>query len=1015
MTIQTKQFLSRNIRQLCQHNTQAWPCAYWPKPADRRIAADFIEEIHKLSEKLESKSDILQNASVRNLMACLGGNSPYLSDLVRSDIAGFITLIEKGPKYYTQAALTECADFNPNTERETVVFFLRIIKKKIALACAVADLGRFWTLEEVTETLSCFAEAALELTIKHLLLMAFRAGQLELPNPEDPTRGCGFTVLAMGKLGSRELNFSSDIDIMVLYDPSFYVRSDAVRRVFIRLTNDLVNILEARDEHGYVFRTDLRLRPDPSSTPPAVTVQAALVYYESLGQTWERAAMIRARAVAGDIAVGKQFLADIRAFVWRRHLDFTLIDDLHDMKDQIDSYRNTGRRDLSELSDSMLTSSIAYTWLLGHNIKLGQGGIREIEFIAQAKQLIWGGREHVLREKTTCGALKKLAIAGYLTYEEAHVLIEAYHLLREIEHRLQMQNDYQTHSLPEHETQFNSFAVFMNYPDGNAFAQHILPYMREVRRIFERNFITNYKRTRAEQSVLISDLEEGQIEELLLKYGFPEEQITKSKQVLARWQGCSVRALRSARAQALLRSLFPLLLKSFSQSHDPFACLLNFDAFLMCQHAGVQVLTLFKHNPELIDKVMHIFNASAFLSDYLANHPSALEGLLEMAYDTKRIAVTRFYKSIKEVKSVEEKIKVLCPLLRGEEFRLSVALLEGYMSEEMAERERTSLADVIIKILWEAVIEEHIAKYGYVHGGGMAVIALGRLGSREMMPASDLDLMIVCDYPETVQESFIKKGGSGRPLEVNAYYMRLARSLIAALTTPGSEGPLYTIDMRLRPSGRSGPVVVSRKAFLHYYANSAWTWERMALTRARIIVAPHFLRSVLIQDLGQILDGKILTAPPTCQSLHEDVRNMRLRLARDLPSTSIWDIKRRDGGLMEIEFIAQIFQLCAADAKVRSPITRHALRRLAREGVLTKEQVATLCQAGSFWRRLQAQLRLLYGPRPPVDLEKELGPVACQVLLRNMKIRDIPALIEQTEQLAENVRECFESLIGPLH
>ncbi|MBQ5515644.1 MAG: bifunctional [Acetobacter sp.] len=1015
MTIQTKHFFSRNIRSSCQHNTQVWPCTRWPKPADRVMAADFVEEIHKLSEKIESKSDILQNASVRTLIACLGGNSPYLSDLVRGDIAGFITLLENGPKYYTQVALTECAKFNPNTKREEVVFFLRTLKKKIALACAVADLGGFWTLEEITMTLSSFAEAALELAIRHLLLRAFHTGQLELPNPEDPTRGCGFTVLAMGKLGSRELNFSSDIDIMVLYDPSFYTRSDDVRRVFIRLTNDLVNILEAHDEYGYVFRTDLRLRPDPSSTPPAVTVQAALVYYESLGQTWERAAMIRARTVAGDITLGKQFLADIRPFIWRRNLDFTLIDDLHDMKDRIDSYRHTGRRNLSELSDTMLMdATMSYTWLLGHNVKLGQGGIREIEFIAQAKQLIWGGREHVLREKTTCGALKKLAAAGYLTYEEANVLIEAYYLLRETEHRLQMQNDYQTHSLPEDEVQFNSFAVFMNYPDGCAFAQHILPYMREVRRIFERNFITDHESVKADQNILISDLEEGKIEEVLLKYGFQEQQIAKSKQVLARWQGCSVRALRSARAQALLRSLFPLLLKSFSQSHDPFACLLNFDAFLTCQHAGVQVLTLFKHHPELIDKVTHIFNASPFLSDYLANHPSALEGLLEMAYDTTRVAVTRLYKSVKEVKSVEEKIKALCPLLRGEEFRLSVALLEGYMSEEMAERERTSLADVIIKILWEAVIEEHTAKYGHVHGGGMAVIALGRLGSREMMPASDLDLMIVCDYPETVQESFVKKGESGRSLEVNAYYTRLARALFAALTAPGTEGPLYTVDMRLRPSGRSGPIVVSRKAFLHYYANSAWTWERMALTRARIIVAPYFLRSVLTQDLAQILDGTILTVPPTCRSLREDARNMRLRLARDLPSTSMWDIKRRDGGLMEIEFIAQIFQLCAADARVRSPITRYALRRLAREGVLTKEQVATLCQAGSFWRRLQAQLRLLYGPKPPVDLEKELGHVACQVLLRNMKMRDIPALIERTEQLAKNVRGCFESLIGCL-
>ena len=594
------------------------------------------------------------------------------------------------------------------------------------------------------------------------------------------------------------------------------------------------------------------------------------------------------------------------------------------------------------------------------------------------------------------------------------MLIDTYHLLREIEHRLQMQNDYQTHSLPEDEAQFEAFAIFMNYPNGNTFAQDILPYMREVRRIFERHFVADPQNTKTEGNILLADLEEKHVEELLLKHGFPAEQIPESKQVLVRWQGCGLRALRSERARALLRSLIPLLLGGFSQCHNPLACLLNFDSLLARQNAGVQILTLFKLNPELINRVVHIFNASPFLSDHLASHSSALEGLLEMAYDKKRIAVTRLYNSIKEVESVEEKIAILRPLLRGEEFRLSVALLEGHISEEMAERERTSLADVVIKILWKAVLQEHTARYGHVHGGGMAILALGRAGSREMMPASDLDLLIVCDYPQTEQKSFLKKGESGRPLEVSAYYTRLAQAFIAALTAPGPEGPLYAVDMRLRPSGGSGPVVVSRQALIHYYANSAWTWERMALTRARIITATTFLRAALQQDIAQILEGKTLTVPQTSESLRNDARDMRMRLMRDLPPTSMWDIKRRNGGLMEIEFIVQIFQLCAADARVRSPVTRHALRRLAREGVLSHEHATKLRQAGYFWRQLQAQLRLLYGPKPPVDLEKDLGPVACSVLLRNMKIHNIPTLIERTEHLAKNVRNCFETLIGPL-
>lgn len=377
-----------------------------------------------------------------------------------------------------------------------------------------------------------------------------------------------------------------------------------------------------------------------------------------------------------------------------------------------------------------------------------------------------------------------------------------------------------------------------------------------------------------------------------------------------------------------------------------------------------------------------------------------------------------------EVADVEELLITLRPLLRGEEFRLSVALLEGRISEDDAERERTLLADTIMTVIKQAVERDHVRRYGRVPGGGMAVIAMGKAGSREMMPGSDLDLLMVFDHPEEIQTSQVaaKSRNAGqelafsrpRSVAVGQYYTRLAHAFIAALTAPGPEGPLYAVDMRLRPSGAAGPVAVPRTAFLRYHTEAAWTWECMALTRARIVAAPQALRRALTQDLERVLDGSIRAIPPKRASLLEDARTMRERLARDLPASSIWDIKRRAGGLMEVEFIAQIFQLVAADPMARSPSTRLALGRLERCGVLSAADAKLLRQADFFWRRLQALLRLLCGPVPPRELETDMVPAALNILLRNMKARTLPELMERTNLLARDVRNCFERLVGPV-
>ncbi|MBO1323880.1 glutamine-synthetase adenylyltransferase [Acetobacter sp. TBRC 12305] len=1043
MTQQAEHFLFHDVRLPRGRGLRAWPDADWPRPADTQAAARFAADMQALADAAGIFPMVMAQAGARGLQACLGGNSPYLADLARDDIGAFAALLENGPDRCVQDVFAACADFDPTSGREYVAAFLRRLKKRIAFICAVADLGGFWSLDDVTATLSRLAETALELALRHLLWRAHEIGQIELPHPDRPTQGCGLVVLAMGKLGARELNFSSDIDLVVLYDPLTHKHPEAVRRVFVRMTSDLVSLMEARDANGYVFRTDLRLRPDPASTPPAVTVQSAILYYESLGQTWERAAMIKARPVAGDLGVGRRFLAAIRPFVWRRTLDFALIDDIHDMKARIDRHRKAGRTDLADLPDAVLADPLASRdWLLGHNLKLGQGGIREIEFIVQAIQLVWGGREPALRDKTTFGGLKKLVGSGHLPRQEAEVLARTYRVLRDAEHRLQMRADHQTHALPDTVEGFEAFAIFMNYADGQAFALDMLPRMREARRIFERHFVTQASAGSAAQGrVLVRGPDEGQLADLLAEQGFPPEQIAEALQVLDRWSGNGLRALRSDHAHALLWSFLPKLLASFGARTNPLACLRRFDALLARQHAGVQLLSLFDHNPGLIERIASIFDASAFLANYLADTPSALEGLLESAPQDGRDVVARLHHLAEVAENIEGLVAALHPLLRGEEFRLSVALLEGRMNENRAEQERTMLADTIVTILKKAVEDEHMRRYGRVPGGGMAVIALGKVGSREMMPGSDLDLLMVFDHPEHVQASVVAAQGAGtrrrsagqsgggagdvaqgaaaaaglaRSVAVGAYYTRLAHAFVAALTAPGPEGPLYAVDMRLRPSGAAGPVAVSRTAFVRYHAQSAWTWERMALTRARIIAAPRTLRGRLRQDLSHILDGTLRQPPPSRATLLDDARNMRERLARDMPPLSIWDVKRRAGGLMEVEFIAQSLQLCAADPAARSTVTRHALARLAKAGLLSAPDARTLIEADMVWRRLQALLRLLCGPVPPKELEEDLAPPALKILLRGMDAPDLAALMERVNALARTVRTCFDRVIGPI-
>ncbi|MCE2564427.1 bifunctional [glutamine synthetase] adenylyltransferase/[glutamine synthetase]-adenylyl-L-tyrosine phosphorylase [Komagataeibacter sp. FNDCF1] len=989
----------------------SWHGCTWPHPADGRAAAILRENLTAACARA-GLADIMALPGVGPLVDAVGGNAPYLSDLAQRDIAAFVTLLADGAEACTRRILDRLALMPPAAPRADVMAGLREAKRQAALAIALADIGGAWGLEQVTLALSELAENALGAAVRHLLLHAHETGRLRLRNPENPCRGSGFVVLAMGKLGARELNYSSDIDLIVLYDPDRHPGNEGLRHTFVRMTSDLVTLMEARDANGYVFRMDLRLRPDPSATPAAVSFPAAIQYYESMGRTWERAAMTKARPVAGDITAGRRFLKSIHPFVWRRHLDFAVIDDLHDMKARIDRHRNAGHADLDSLPPERIRDPASATaWLLAQNVKLGQGGIREVEFVAQALQLVWGGRRPELRDPTTLGALRRLRRAGLLERAQSAILARNYRMLRQAEHRLQMRLDHQTHSLPDTVDGFARFATFMLAAMPGELACGMLAVMQRSRRIFDRQFTEGGT---DDQTIAPADADAA---ERLRAYGFAAADIGDALVILDRWEGNRLRALRSERARKLLRRLLPAIMTRIGSRRQPLAVLRRLDSLLERQWAGVQFLSLLERNPALIHRIVTVLDCAPFLADHLAQTPSALDGLLDMedgpgALGTATALVRRH---VAGAQTAEQVLPVLRGLVCGEEFRLSVARLEHRMGEEQAARARTAMADTVMRGLLAVVLREHRRRHGTVPGGAMAVVALGKAGSHEMMPCSDLDLMLVFDHPADAGESVVPAtvppdGMAPRPLAAGTYYVRLAHAFVAALTAPGREGPLYEVDMRLRPSGSKGPVAVSLSAFRRYHAESAWTWERMALTRARVVAGPSRFMAELREAIAEALaPAPHATMQARAQIMH-DVRHMRERLARERPATTPWDIRRRRGGLMDVEFVAQGLQLLAPTAASRSQSTRLALLRMARKGVIDAADASLLRRADLFWRTLQGLIRIICGR----DVPETIPAASLEILTGEFRVPDAASLLRRMDRMAADVMAVFDRLIPPI-
>ena len=864
-----------------------------PLPHDRAAHTDTVA--------------LFRDAPVVGLLAATASCSPYLRGLMAREAPWLRMALNLPPETVLAASLT-ALDAVP---LDGLARALREAKRRVALLAALCDLGGVWPLEAVTGALTRLADRAVDLSIKALVAEEMRRGKLPVGDTAGGMVGGGMVAggmvaLAMGKMGAGELNYSSDIDLVLLFDETRYpgIEHEA-RASFIRVARKMTAMLGDVTEDGYVFRTDLRLRPDAAVTPVCLSMAAAESYYESVGRTWERAAYIKARPCGGDIAAGERFLKTLIPFVWRKHLDFAAIQDAHDMRLRIRDHRR-------------LNGPLGVE---GHNLKLGQGGIREIEFFTQTLQLIAGGRDPALRCRDTVGGLAALADKGWIPPEVAADLTAHYRAHRELEHRLQMVGDAQTHDLPTTADGVARIAAFSGQSDA-AFRDGLLARLAAVDRLTTGFFAPGQPAEGPELSA-------------------------PARRIVAGWS--SYPALRSERAQQIFQRLAPTLLMRLNRATNPDEALVSLDGFLAGLPAGVQIFSLFEANPSLVDLIIDIAGTAPALAKYLSRNAGVLDAVLGGAFFAdwpgSDVLQADLSGRLAEVPDYEAKLDAARRWMKEWHFRIGVHHLRGLIDGFVAGAEYAGLARAVIGALWPVVLADFETRHGAAPGRGAAVVGMGSLGSGRLNAQSDLDLIVIYDA------AGIEASDGKRPLATRQYFARLTQGLVTALSAPMAEGRLYEVDMRLRPSGRQGPVATSFDSFCAYQRDEAWTWEHLALTRARVLAGDPGLGAEI-----EAFRCDLLQVKGRGGSVRADVAEMRARLAQARPGLGGWDAKLGPGRMMDIELCAQMLALIAGG---RGRTVEAQLTAAGQAGLLSEAGMAALLAGYRLNWQLQAAGRLL--------------------------------------------------------
>lgn len=886
---------------------------------------------------------------ITDLMAGTASCSPYLRGLMLRE-ADWLRGAVENPEAALDAALAAPEEAGI----EGLPLALREAKRRIALLAGLCDLGGVWHLGAVTGALTRLADRAVHLALTGLVAEEIRRGKLPGATPDDAATAGGMVALAMGKMGAGELNYSSDIDLICLFDESRYPGEEhEARASFIKVARRMTAVLSEVTD-GYVFRTDLRLRPDASVTPVCLSMAAAEAYYEAEGRTWERAAYIKARPCGGDLAAGARFLKTLTPFVWRKHLDFVAIQDAHDMRLRIRDHRG-------------LHGPISVE---GHNMKLGAGGIREIEFFTQTRQLIAGGRDPSLRDRTTVGGLAALSAKGWVPSDVADDLTGLYRAHREVEHRLQMVNDAQTHSIPTTAEGVARIAAFCGQSEAD-FRRDLLDRLQRTDRLTEGFFAP------------------GQTEDA------PELSDT-AREITKGWE--SYPALRSDRARGIFRRLRPRLLRELSRAANPDEALVALDGFLAGLPAGVQIFALFEANPTLVELIVDIAGSAPGLARYLARNAGVLDGVIGGSFwgDWPGLSglKSELAARLAGAGDYEARLDMARRWMKEWHFRIGVHHLRGLIDGFEAGKQYADLAEAVVVTVWDEVSTNFAARHGPMPGRGAVVLGMGSIGAGRLNAGSDLDLIVIYDAGD------VEASEGARPLATRPYYARLTQALVTALSAQMPEGRLYEVDMRLRPSGRAGPVATTLQSFTTYQETEAWTWEHLALTRARVMAGEATLAGEV-----EALRRAILVAKGQGPQVRSDVAAMRARVQAAKPAQGPWDAKNGPGRIMDIELAAQTCALIAGSPArgVERQITAGA------GSVMPDSDAQVLASAYRLQWRLHAAAQLLTDRS--LDWES-LGEGGRAFVLRETGARDADTLAADLARAVAAAAAAVERLVG---
>jgi glutamate-ammonia-ligase adenylyltransferase len=817
--------------------------------------------------------------------------SPFLAESLETLPEVAQAFIERGAEAAIALALADTGDELGVT--------LRRRRRGLALAVALGDLAGQLRFEAATGALSDFADSAIDQAV---------AQAIDERVPGAPPNG--FAVVALGKLGSRELNYSSDVDLMLLFDPGMLPkrpREDAADAA-VRIGRRVIELLQARTADGYVARVDLRLRPSPEVTPIALPVDAAISHYESSALPWERAAFIRGRAAAGDIDLGERFLMAIQPFVWRRSLDFGVIDEVRQISARIRDHFGT---------DSDFGP--------GYDLKRGRGGIRELEFFVQIQQMIHGGRDPALRTSNTLSAIAALAEAGRLERGTADELAEAYRLLRTIEHRVQMVRDAQTHLLPADREALDNVARLHGLEDGEALLRLLRPHVERIGHLFDG--LGN-----GETSLLPHDPERlaGELRAL----GFEDPAIAVTR--LAEWRSGRARSLRTPAARDAFEAMLPGLLQAIAAGADPPHALNRLSDIVERLSSGVNFFRLLEARPALARLFAKVLARAPTLADQLARRPELLEGLFDESSFDMPPPPEQFAEALTQAMRghpYDVALDRVRRLVNERRFALGVQLIDLRRDPLEVALGYARVAEGALVALGDAAIAEFAQVHGSFPDGELIVLGLGRLGGCALTQASDLDLI----YLHTAEGG--AESGGPRPLGPNDYFNRLASRVTAALSVPTAAGPHYDVDTRLRPQGAKGMLVVPLDGFERYQREEAWTWEHMALCRARPVFGSRAAR-----DRAAEVIGTVLRMPRDAQKVASDAAKMRAEMNHHKPPRSALDVKLGPGGLVDLEFAVHVLQLTrhtALDPRLEIALEALASEKLVGENVVKAQELLT--------------------------------------------------------------------------